>query len=232
VSESISSSQTAPPLDPEWLVNQIAHTLRNPIFAAMVQAEALMVRAEASEGIAKAMNLVHRQLKRLEADIDEMLLYGRPATINSRRFDLVALLGQLAEVYRIGETEEPAQVDIVTDRAKLDVNLDPDAVRTVVDRVVNNAIQHTEPPHRLQIEVSTGPDETVIVTVSDAGEGIPDDIKERMFLPFFPQHSGRPGLGLAVAAKFAHLLGGSIAIESEVGAGTTARCSLPVDLPS
>jgi signal transduction histidine kinase len=230
VSDSRGSSQAAPPLDPEWLVNQIAHTLRNPIFAAMVQAEALMVRTESSETVIKAMSLVHRQLKRLEADIDEMLLYGRPSTINPRRFDLVGLVEQLAEIYRLGETEAPAEIEVVAQSDSLDVNLDPDAVRTILNRLVNNSIQHTEPPHHVRIEVGPGADGTVNLTVIDAGEGIPDTVKEQMFLPFFPQHSGRPGLGLAVAAKFAHLMDGGIDIESTEGAGTTARCTLPIHL--
>lgn len=228
MSDSRGSSQTAPPLDPEWLVNQIAHTLRNPIFAAMVQAEALMVRTEASETVIKAMTLVHRQLKRLEADIDEMLLYGRPSTINPRRFDLVGLVEQLAEIYRLGETEEPAEIEVVAVSESLDVHLDPDAVRIIFNRLVNNSIQHTEQPHHIRIEVGPGTDGTAALKVIDSGEGIPDTIKEQMFLPFFPQHSGRAGLGLAVAAKFAHLMGGSIDIESSEGSGTTARCTLPI----
>jgi signal transduction histidine kinase len=164
------SSQTAPPLDPEWLVNQIAHTLRNPIFAAMVQAEALMVRSEASEGVIKAMSLVHRQLKRLEADIDEMLLYGRPMTINPRRFHLAGLLKQIAEVFRIGESEEPAHVTVMEGGDDIEVNLDPDAVRMVVERIICNSIQHTELPHDIRVELRPEGADRVTILISDAGE--------------------------------------------------------------
>ena len=222
-----SSSSESPPLEAEWLVNQIAHTLRNPIFAAMVQAEALMVRAEKSEATAKAMQLVHRQLKRLEGDLEEMLLYGRPATINRRKFDLVRLVEQLTDIYHIGENEAPAEVELVTCDS-LEVDLDPDAIRIILDRLVRNSIQHTDPPHRVRIEVAAADHGRACLTVVDDGEGIPEEIKEKMFLPFYPQHSGRPGLGLAVASKFAHLLGGRIEIDSSPGNGTTARCWLPV----
>jgi signal transduction histidine kinase len=222
-----STSNESPPLDAEWLVNQIAHTLRNPIFAAMVQAEALMVRVEKSDATTKAIGLVHRQLKRLEGDLEEMLLYGRPATASHRRFDLVRLVEQLVDIYQIGETEAPAEVEL-TSCGSLEVDLDPDAVRIILDRLVRNSIQHTEPPHLIRIDVSAPDERSACLTVVDEGEGIADDIKEKMFLPFFPQHSGRPGLGLAVASKFAHLLGGRIEIDSEPGRGTTARCTLPV----
>jgi len=195
----------------------------------MVQAEALMVRSEASEGVIKAMSLVHRQLKRLEADIDEMLLYGRPMTINPRRFHLSGLLQQIAEVFRIGETEEPAHVTVIGGGDDIEVNLDPDAVRIVVERLICNSIQHTESPHEIRVELKPEGADGVTIIISDTGRGIPDEIKEKMFLPFYPQHSGRAGLGLAVAAKFAHMLGGSIAIDSVVGEGTTARFTLPTD---
>ena len=222
-----STSNESPPLDAEWLVNQIAHTLRNPIFAAMVQAEALMVRAEKSEATTKAMQLVHRQLKRLEGDLEEMLLYGRPATINRRRFDLVRLVEQLVDIYQIGETEAPAQVELIS-CGSLDVDLDPDAVRIILDRRVVTSRQHSDRPHRRRLELTAPDARSACLTVVDEGEGIAEEVKERMFLPVDPQHSGRPGLGLAVASKFAHMLGGRIEIESEPGKGTTARCTLPV----
>ena len=65
-------------------------------------------------------------------------------------------------------------------------------------------------------------------TVTDRGAGIPPEILEKALLPFFPQHSGRPGLGLAIADKFARFFGGRIEIESVPGSGTTVRCILPM----
>jgi signal transduction histidine kinase len=210
------------------LFNQIAHTLRNPIFAAMVQAEALMVRAAKVEGIANSAQLVHRQLKRLEDAINEMLLYGRPPKLSQRQFELVGLVDQVAHRFHHGEMGEPANIEVVRTENHLVVELDPDAVKVILERLLRNAVQHTESPHTIQLEVAAAESGMFQVTIRDHGEGIPEEIQEKMFLPFYPQHSGRPGLGLAVAAKFAQALGGRIEIDSAEGEGTVARCVLPI----
>ena len=88
--------------DTEWLVNQIAHALRNPVFAAMVQAEALSLRYRDIPEAAKATSILRNQLKRLEESLDDMLLYGRPARCEiqppERRNYLYLFLYQIEQV--------------------------------------------------------------------------------------------------------------------------------------
>jgi two-component system sporulation sensor kinase A len=231
MADKIQSSHTGPPPDPEWLVNQIAHTLRNPIFAALVQSEALLVRAGEDEKVNRAVELVRRQLKRLEADINEMLLYGRPPRLSPREFDLTRLVDQIAENFRRGEIEEKAELEVVCHDDHLLVKLDPDAVKTILIRLVINSIQHTDEPHAIRMEVGAADVGSVHIIVSDRGEGIPDNVQQKMYMPFFPQHSGRAGLGLAVASKFAHAQGGRIEIDSTEDEGTVARVILPIAAP-
>jgi signal transduction histidine kinase len=69
----------------------------------------------------------------------------------------------------------------------------------------------------------------VVLTVRDEGEGIPEDLLPGVLLPFYPQHRGRPGLGLPIAVKFATLLGGTLIVESPPGNGTEVRVTLPLD---
>jgi len=232
MSPRIRSSHSGPAPDNEWLVNQIAHALRNPIFAAMVQAEALVLRAGHQEGISNSASMVHKQLKRLEADLDEMLLFGRPPKLNIRQTDLGALSTGVVESFRTGMLGEPADLSLASTIEGVEVRNDPDAIRIILERLIRNAVQHTEPPHAIELEVELPGADTIHFTVKDTGKGISDEIMEQIFLPFFPQHSGRPGLGLSVASKFAHALGGYIEIQSEQGEGTVARCVLPMNPPS
>ena len=81
----IRSSPTDTGPDPEWLVNQIAHALRNPIFAALVQSEALALKAANEPSLARSAQMVQNQLKRLEKNLEEMLLLGRPAKLTLMR---------------------------------------------------------------------------------------------------------------------------------------------------
>lgn len=226
----VRSSHAAAP-DPEWLVNQIAHALRNPIFAATVQAEALALKARSSEELSRSAAMVQGQLKRLADDIDEMLLLGRPAYLNPRVTDLVAVARGVAESFRRGRGGDAAAVEL-RGPAAAPFHSDPDAIRIILERLLRNAVQHTAPPHEVELEIEAAADGTATVSVRDRGAGMAPELLEKAFLPFFPQHRGRPGLGLAVAAKLAHALGGSIEIESEPGVGTTARLMLPPTAPA
>lgn len=217
--------------EPEWLVNQIAHALRNPIFAAMVQAEALKLKTAGDSAIFRSADMVHSQLKRLEGNIDEMLLLGRPAKLNLRSVDLTSVVTGIADAFRKGLHGPKVGVEAVVAEPQVPITTDPEALVIVLERLIRNAAEHTDPPHLVQLELSVPGPEDVVIVVRDRGSGIPEDMRDRIFLPFFPQHAGRPGLGLSVAAKFAHALGGFVEIDTETGEGTEARVVLPVAGP-
>ena len=224
--------RTLPELDIEWLVNQIAHALRNPIFAALVQVDALYLRSPLQPEAKRAVETLQRQLKRLEETINEMLLFGRPAQLTRTLVDVDELVATVAEAYRRAPRPEPVVVTVCPAGCGLRASWDPSAIRVILERLLDNAIQHTKPPHRVEIRVEPGAEGQVTLAVCDEGEGIPDDLRDRVLLPFFPQHRGRPGLGLAVANRFCDLLGGSLRIDSRPGAGTEVRVCLPCDPPA
>ncbi|PWB69686.1 MAG: hypothetical protein C3F15_14775 [Holophagae bacterium] len=227
----VRSSPAASAPDTEWLVNQIAHALRNPIFAATVQAEALVLKAGGDEGLTRSAAMVQGQLKRLADDIEEMLLLGRPPRLSPRAADVALIANEVAESFRRGLKGDAASVELCG-TVSLPRFSDPDAIRIILERLLRNAVEHTPPPHAVAVEATAAGDGGVLVAVTDCGDGIAPELLDRVFLPFFPQHRGRPGLGLAVAAKFAHALGGYIEISSEPGTGTTARLLLPPHSPA
>jgi len=224
----MADSRADPTADREWLVNQIAHALRNPIFAATVQTEALHLRAGDPDAVIKTADALHGQLQRLSQNIDEMLLFGRPIRPAFERVSAAEIAATLVNRYRNGDREEPAEVTAETVDPELAGFWDRNAVLVILERLLDNAVQHTEAPHRVRLAAAATDDGMVVFRVSDDGAGIPPDILERALLPFFPQHSGRPGLGLAIADKFARFFGGSIEIDSAPGSGTVVRCILPL----
>lgn len=224
----IRSSHGELDLDPEWLVNQIAHALRNPIFAAMVQAEALKLKASGDETIVRSASMVHGQLKRLEGDVGEMLLLGRPAKLNPRQVELGPVVTGLAEAFCKSHYGDAVDVTAEIVEPQRPIATDPDAVVIVLERLIRNAAQHSEPSQPVEVVLGAPATEHITISVRDHGSGVPEALCDRIFLPFFPQHGGRPGLGLSVAAKFAHALGGGIELETEPGVGTEARFVLPV----
>lgn len=225
-------SPTAPhDLDSEWLVNQIAHALRGPIFAAMVQADTLERVADDPARAARSAHMLREQLDRLEGALQEMLLYGRPAPITRRETDVGRLLSELCGAYRDAFAAGTAAIELSHDADGVVADLDPQAVDIILRRIVDNAVRHTEPPHAVEIGCAVG-DGSVVLEVRDRGEGMTEEILDRAILPFYPQHGGRPGLGLAIADKFTTALGGRLTLAARDGGGTVARVELPLAAPT
>jgi signal transduction histidine kinase len=84
------------------------------------------------------------------------------------------------------------------------------------------AVQHcTEPRIRLQArQLEDGP---VVIDVADNGTGIPPEVLESIFIPFFTTRKGGTGIGLSLAKQIMHLHGGSIKVQTALGEGTRFR---------
>ena len=213
--------------DTEWLVNQIAHALRNPVFAASLQAELLVTKC-----LDPAAEKVLVTLRRLDAIISEMLLFGRPADVKAQELDPAGLLQEVINAYRRSGDHEPAEIDLRLPDSQSRVAWDRHAVQLILERLLDNAVENSSPPHHIEVLLRRSSDSDIEIRVVDQGEGIPEEIRRGIFLPFFPQHEGRAGLGLAVCLKFARALGGDLELSSEVGRGTEACVRLPVKMPS
>ena len=211
-------------VDGEWLINAVAHALRNPIFAALLQAELLAART-----VEPAAHKVYDHLRRLESTIEEMLLYGRPAEVEAHPTHIEPVLRLVAESFAEGNRGETAQIEIEVEPKGCRALADSDALRIILERIIENAAQHTPSPHVVRVHAAAG-DEGVEIVVSDEGEGIAEEIQKKLFLPFFPQHKGRAGLGLAIAAKFAAAIGATLMVTSAPGSGTRVTVRLaPAD---
>jgi signal transduction histidine kinase len=112
----------------------------------------------------------------------------------------------------------------------------PGALSQVVTNLIGNAIRHAfadDQPGTIRLEILPGEAE-VVVTVSDDGLGIPDEILPRIFEPFFTtkRGSGGTGLGLHIVYNLIHeKLRGQIAVKSKVGSGTRFAVTMPRMLP-
>jgi len=117
---------------------------------------------------------------------------------------------------------------------------DPGRLRQVVVNLVGNAIKFTERGEVvLDAEVDAKDDDEVRVRVAvrDTGIGIPDDVRDQIFAPFTQADTsttrrfGGSGLGLAIATQLVEMMGGRLAVDSEVGRGSTFSFTAHFELP-
>jgi len=79
-----------------------------------------------------------------------------------------------------------------------------------------------------KLEVAAAQSDTeAVITISDTGTGIPNEVKPKLFTPMMTTKAKGQGLGLAVVKRLVEALKGTISFESEVGVGTTFTIRLP-----
>ena len=116
---------------------------------------------------------------------------------------------------------------------ELSVHTDPGMVRQILTNLVGNAVKFSE-RGGIAVRLDRAGGE-VCLEVADTGPGIPPELHDRVFEPFFQvdpsttRRAGGVGLGLALSREFARLLGGDLTLRSTAGEGSTFTLRLPAD---
>ena len=155
------------------------------------------------------------------ADVGSLRLQREPVEVGVLVNSSLALFQSLADNGDVRLTAE-----IAPDTPAIDA--DPVRIRSVLANLLSNAIRHTPAGGSVSVRASRA-GETVTIAVRDTGEGIPEEVRSRVFERFV-KGPGSPGagLGLAIAKDIVTAHGGSIDLTSEQGKGTEVRVTLPI----
>jgi len=124
---------------------------------------------------------------------------------------------------------DAGRVRVDPDGEGLHVQAAPGAVELAVGNLVRNALEASPPGSPVEVRVG-GDDGRVVITVDDAGPGVPEELREKVFEPFFTTRSqrGGTGLGLAITRDMIQHQGGGIRLENSPLGGTRAVIWLPL----
>jgi signal transduction histidine kinase len=222
--------------DDSELISIIAHELKTPVSSLQLAIQT-MVRAydrgrASPELLRQVMKTVEKQGRRLTRDVDNLLDSTRIARgtleLELSEVDLAAVVLDAAA----GARERLAQADcVLTVQAETPVKglWDLQRLEQVVDQLLSNAIEHAAGS---PVEITVGDiEDLALLSVVDRGPGIPSELLARLFEPFVRARSSRSGpglgLGLYIVRGIVGMLGGSVEIASEEGAGATVTVTLP-----
>jgi signal transduction histidine kinase len=216
----------------------MSHELRTPLSAITGYAGLL------EEGIpdpATPAQKEHLERIRLRAVdllrlIEEILAFSRMGNGDERfHFEDVGLHDLIAEVSGTGEAlakERGLAFDVRGPKGDAQIRTDANKVRQILVELISNAIKFTrEGKVELRTVMNDG---TAGFQVSDTGIGVPAELHERIFEPFFQAEDaltrevGGIGIGLAVARRLARRLGGDVTVDSTPGEGSTFTLTIPV----
>ena len=231
-------------IDQEWarLSGELAHEIKNPLSTVKVNlklarealdeidpdelATPLSDRSsQALAGARRKISVIGKEADRLDQIVDGFLQYVRQADLQLARVDLNDLVGDMIDFYSPQAYSHALTVRHSLAAEPLVARVDAAALKQVLLNLFINAQQAMAQGGELMIHTSRKGDRAVL-QINDTGEGI---APERLPSVFRPYHSSRPGgtgLGLATAKKIVEAHGGTIAVHSDVGKGTSFTIEL------
>jgi two-component system NtrC family sensor kinase len=224
----------------------VAHEINNPLAIVLTERQILLdmaanggvQTAAFQEQFQQSMNQVHTQVLRCKRITQNLLRFSRRTHSVIEAVDLNSFLGEVVELMereaRAGGVKffEEYEADLAA------ILSDPSQLQQVFLNLITNAIDAHEGKPYGSIRLATasareGGADGVRIEIADSGCGIPAENLERIYEPFFttkPEGKGT-GLGLAICYSIIRRLGGTMEVESQVGAGTRFNLFLPATPP-
>ncbi len=204
----------------------MAHEIRNPL--ASMSGSVQLLREElvtASGEHRRLMDIVLRETDRLNDLITDFLLFARPGSPKREPVDLAAVVEETAALVGAGR-DRTVQVDLRVERPLPTVG-DARELRQVFWNLIVNAEQAMPRGGRIEVVGRLAAGDAIEVTVKDGGDGIVLKDLSKIFDPFFTTKPNGTGLGLAIVHRIVQSHGGTIAVASRPGAGSTFTLRLP-----
>ncbi len=209
----------------------LSHEIKNPLNAASLQLLVLERRLKKLTDVPvetfAPLALVQAEIHRLAAFLDEFLQFARPRDLQRAPTDVGALLREVTELLQPQAQAAQVLVDSRIEALPL-ISVDEARIRQSIMNLVVNAIQAAPAGSTVHIEAQRDGNE-VVITVADAGSGVPPAVRDRIFEPFFSTKSAGTGLGLPTVHAIVQQHGGTIALEPSEQPGARFVVRLPIE---
>jgi signal transduction histidine kinase len=206
----------------------VAHEIKNPLSAIKSIAQVMREDESLSLEYARDLSLIVGETDRLNQSVGQLLSFARRQPPAERPLRADELVRSVAALFEASAREQRVRIscEISTDRELTGTAVA--ALRDSLSNLILNAIQATPAGREINLTVNSEGDQ-LCVLVKDSGAGIPPDLRERIWEPFFTTKQRGTGLGLAIVRKRMQEAGG-VARLAPAAVGEGARFELRVPL--
>lgn len=211
----------------EEVARRLAHEIKNPLTPIKLATERLIRKWRSGDEdfervLEKSTQTIISEVDSLKALVDSFQRFGKLPEIKKESINPLKLLEDVRELYR---GYKDVKINLLFKDEVRDVLLDPQEFKRVLINLIDNAIRAMNGKGEITISVKIG--ESLIIEISDTGPGIDDEIKEKLFLPYFSRSKDGTGLGLAIARKIVSEHGGKIYVKDNLPTGTVFTVEVP-----
>ena len=225
------------------MARQVAHDIKNPLTPIQLSAEhAQRVNIDRGRPLSpvldECVNAILSQVKLLRQISAEFSSFASSPTPRPEPTRLAELIEDVVEPYRSGLSHRIA-IEVQADAGLPVVTVDRTLFARALTNVIENALHAMPGAGRLAVvsrqptvvsqPSSVAAQPAIVVEVTDSGIGMDQDALNKIFEPYFSTKATGTGLGLTIAKRNIELNGGTIAVTSQRGVGTTVTMTLPLE---
>ena len=209
------------------LTSGVAHEVKNPLNAMILQVEILKSKLAANtQGVAPQLEILSSEIRRLDRVVKTFLDFTRPVELRFVPTDLAALVREVFTLAEPQAKQNNVSLVIEPDDGPATARVDRDLIKQVLLNLVLNGCQAMPSGGELRVRMRPQAGRLEL-EIADQGMGIPEAIRPKIFTLFCTTKPGGTGVGLAMASRIVQLHNGSIDFASEEKHGTTFRVVLP-----
>jgi signal transduction histidine kinase len=205
------------------LTGGVAHEIKNPLNAIALHLEVLRTK---SEPVEPEIEVIAREIKRLDNVVKTFLNFNRPLEVQARALDLAALAKDVVSLIEPDAASKGVRVETELNHACW-VNGDDDLLRQAILNIVVNGVEAMKNGGRLTLTSGQTGGQCEL-RIADEGPGIAPELREKIFNLYFSTKEQGSGIGLAMTFRIVQLHSGKIDVVSEVGKGTTFLLRFPM----
>lgn len=202
----------------------VAHEVRNPLAGVRGAIQVIGSRLRLEPGDAAVFGEVIARLDALDELMTDLLMFARPPQANFVPVDVVSLAKETSDL--VARDANARNVRFLVEGASAAIKGDPKLLRSVLLNLLLNAAHAVQNDGTVRTSV-VSTDDRCLVAVSDTGPGIPPEVRDRIFVPFFTTKSRGTGLGLPTAKRLVEAHRGRITVDCPASGGTTVTIELP-----
>ena len=210
----------------------VAHSIRNPLTSVKMRLFSLGRALALTTTQKEDFNVISEEIRNIDTIVQNFLEFSRPPKLRKQKIspsEVVDLVLQLLQ-HRLESYE--VEVDLIReDRLPL-VQTDPEQLKEVLVNIIVNACEAMGNGGKITIEEEVryrdALTQGVSIRITDNGPGVPEEIRDRIFDPFFTDKDEGSGLGLSIAARIIEEHGGRLNLVSTDGEGACFVIYLPI----
>ncbi|MCH8328877.1 MAG: response regulator [Nanoarchaeota archaeon] len=210
---------------------RIAHEINNPLTTISGQLQLRLSEMESSDLNYHVFATLEEETQRIAETVRDLVTYAQLEDPDKEVVNLNDILKDI--IYAFKDTEQEKEIRIVE---AFDENLpvimaDKKQITLACKNIIDNSRKAINGKGDLKIATEKGRDNNITATFYDSGRGIPQDVIERIFDPFFVVNDEERGigLGLCVSNDIIKRHGGTLTVKSQVGKGTIFQFALPIE---